>query len=79
MVAITGGLLVARFVSIASEQEGAELLVRAAKARLDRAKVRAALARNSVHLWNVFDFFDAKVIHAVGSGEQDGGSLAADR
>lgn len=75
MVAITGGLLVAKFVTISSEQEGAERLVRSARARLDRAKVQAALARNAAHLWKVFNFFEAKVIHAVGEGEQDVGVL----
>jgi hypothetical protein len=71
MIAITGGLLVARFVTIASEQDGADKLVKNARERLKTARVRRHLAREALRLWNVKDFFDAKVIHAIGRGEQN--------
>lgn len=69
MVAIVGGLLVARFVSIASEQEGAKRLVNDARSRLVTARRREQEARTDLQAWNVGNFFDAKVIQAIGDGK----------
>jgi hypothetical protein len=71
MVAIVGGLLVARFVSIDSEQEGAQRLVEDAQDRLSTARRRELTARDSLRAWYVDDFFSYKVIQAIGDGEQD--------
>ena len=71
MVAIVGGLLVARFVSIASEQDGAERLVNDAQGRLGTARGRERTARDRLRNWYINDFFEYKVIRAIGDGEQD--------
>jgi hypothetical protein len=44
MVAIVGGLLVARFVAIASEQDGADKLVQDARERSGRQGARTTAA-----------------------------------
>ena len=75
MVAIVGGLLVARYVAIASEQEGVDRLLSGVKIRLARAVIQEQGARDLLHDWSVLDFFDAKVIHAIGEGEQDAHAL----
>lgn len=71
MVAIVGGLLVARFVTIASEQEGAQRLLEDAQDRLSAARRREQEAREQLHNWYIDDFFEAKVIQAIGDGEHD--------
>lgn len=71
MVAIVGGLLVARFVSIASEQEGAQRLLEEARDRLSTARRREGGARDRLRGWYINDFFEYKVIRAIGDGEQD--------
>ena len=71
MVAIVGGLLVARYVAIASEQEGTDRLLSDVRARLARAVIKAQGARDLLRDWSVIEFFGAKVIHAIGEGEQD--------
>ncbi|MFE2430596.1 hypothetical protein ACFXJ5_28100 [Streptomyces sp. NPDC059373] len=48
LVAIVGGLLVARFVTLSSEQEGAQRVLNDAMARRDVAKVRAEEARRNL-------------------------------
>jgi hypothetical protein len=71
MVAIVGGLLVARYVAIASEQEGTDRLLSDVRARLARAVIQARGAQDLLRGWDVIDFFEAKIIHAIGEGEQD--------
>jgi hypothetical protein len=75
MVAIVGGLLVARFVTIDGEQEGAKRQISDLRIRLSRARGREQTARRYLHRWKVGDFFDSKVIHAIGGGERDAGAL----
>jgi hypothetical protein len=71
MVAIVGGLLVARFVSIASEQDGAQRLLDNAQSRLTTARRREQEARNALRNWYIDRFFEYKVIQAIGGGERD--------
>jgi hypothetical protein len=71
MVAITGGLLVARFVTIASEQDGADKLVQDATERLATAQRRLEKAREKLHNWDLRDFFQPKVIRAIKDGEHN--------
>jgi hypothetical protein len=68
MVAIVGGLLVARFVTIDSEQQGAQRLLDDAKNRLDTAKSREQEVRERLKWRDISDFFDDKVIQAIGEG-----------
>lgn len=68
MVAIVGGLLVARFVSIASQQEGAQRLVADAAGRLDIARRREEAAVSRLRDRDIRDFFTHKVIRAIGRG-----------
>lgn len=70
MVAIVGGLLVARFVSIASEQEGAQRLLNNVQGRCTIARRRGQRARDNLHSWYINDFFEMKVIQAIGEGER---------
>jgi hypothetical protein len=70
MVAIVGGLLVARFVSIASEQEGAERLLQDERNHLTTARRREQEARGSLLDWDVHDFFTTKVIQTIYEGER---------
>jgi hypothetical protein len=71
MVAIVGGLLVARFVTLISEQEGAQHLLDDAEARLVIARRRAKEADQRLYDWDVVHFFEPEVIQAIGSGTQD--------
>jgi hypothetical protein len=71
MVAIVGGLLVARFVTITSEQEGAQQLLNDTQGRLTTARRREQDARARLHNWDINDFFEAKVIRAIGDDVQD--------
>jgi hypothetical protein len=71
MVAIIGGLLVARFVTIASQQDGAEELLRDAEGRLATARRREQAANKALQTWDIDDFFKAKVVRAIGDGERD--------
>ncbi len=71
MVAIIGGLLVARFVTIASEQDGAQQLLNDALGRLTTARRREREARDDLRNWYISDFFEYKVIRAIGKGERD--------
>jgi hypothetical protein len=71
MVAIVGGLLVARFVTISSEQEGAQNLLNDARERLTIAQRRFGEAYNEVYEWDVHDFFDVPTIRSIGSGTTD--------
>jgi hypothetical protein len=71
LVAIIGGLLVARFVSLDSEQQGAQQLVDDAAARLTTARNRAVRARQDLYSWDVNSFFKTDVVTAIGRGEHD--------
>jgi hypothetical protein len=71
LVAIVGGLLVARFVTITSEQEGAQQLIEDAQERLTTARRRKKEASDRLHDWEVNNFFDRKVIRAICDGERD--------
>jgi hypothetical protein len=71
MVAITGGLLVARFVAIASEQDGADKLVKDATQRLATAQQRLEETREKLHDWDLGDFFQPTVIRAIKDGERN--------
>ena len=69
LVAIVGGLLVARFVGLDSEQQGAQRLVDEAEERLELARRRAAEARLVVTRWEATDFLeDPRVLDAVMNG-----------
>ena len=71
LVAIVGGLLVARFVALDSEQQGAQQLLDEAEGRLITAQQRAVEAREALQRWDVHDFFGPKIIEAIGQGESD--------
>jgi hypothetical protein len=76
MVAIVGGLLVARFVTIDSEQQGAQQLLDDARNRLATAQKREQEAKDNLYRWDVRYFFDDKVIEAIGDGERDVSALS---
>jgi hypothetical protein len=75
MVAIVGGLLVARFVTIASEQEGVQQLLDDGDGRLTIARNRAQGARRALYSWDVNTFFDTEVIQAISEGQRNIGAL----
>lgn len=77
MVAIVGGLLVARFVTIISEQEGAQQVLDDAKERLSTAQRRAAEAEEKLVDWDVGDFFDREVLRAINAGIKGARELKA--
>lgn len=72
LVSIIGGLLVARFVGLDSEQQGAQKLVEEAEARLQVAQQRAEDARQRVQRWDASDFLQTPdVLTSVKSGATD--------
>lgn len=71
MVAIIGGLLVARFVTLQSEQEGAQRVLDDAEARLGKARDRATEAADRWYDWRVGEFFGRDVRDAIGKGTTD--------
>ncbi len=76
LVSIVGGLLVARFVGLDSEQQGAQRLVEDAEARLAVARQRAADAKKAVMRWDARDFLqDPRVLAAIKDGATDLGTL----
>jgi hypothetical protein len=75
MVAIVGGLLVARFVSIESEQEGAQQLLDDAKGRLSTAERRSKDAQDRLYAWDVNAFFIEKTIQEIIARKRDVASL----
>jgi hypothetical protein len=77
MVAIVGGLLVARFVTLISEREGAQQVLDDAKERLSTAHKRAKETEERLVNWDVGDFFDRQVLHAIGDGTKDMRELRA--
>ncbi len=74
-MAIVGGLLVARFVTIQSEQDGAQQLLDDAKERLATAQRRQQEAESRLYNWDVNDFFDRDVIRAINNGKQETADL----
>jgi hypothetical protein len=75
MVAIVGGLLVARFVTITSEQAGVQQLLDDADGRLTTARERKRNAAQALYSWDVNSFFEAKVVRAISDGERDVAAL----
>lgn len=66
LVAIIGGLLVARFVGLDSDQAGAAKVLHEGEERLAAARARAMSARRVVLEWDAEDFFgDPKVVNAI--------------
>ncbi|MEV6543421.1 hypothetical protein [Streptomyces sp. NPDC051665] len=62
LVSIIGGLLVARFVGLDSEQQGAQKLVEEAEARLNVARQRADEAQQRVQRWDASDFLQTPAV-----------------
>jgi hypothetical protein len=72
LVAIVGGLLVARFVTLDSEQQGAQRVLDDAEARLATARQRAQEAVERLLRWDAWDFlYTRTVLEAIDEGVQD--------
>jgi len=70
LAAIVGGLLIARFVSIDSDQRTSRKVLADAGERLDAARQRAAAAWQAVLDWDADDFFWSPiVVEAIANGE----------
>jgi hypothetical protein len=66
LVAIIGGLLVARFVSLDSDQRAGRKILTSARERLELARRRAQAAWTDILRWDADDFFDMpQVVEAV--------------
>lgn len=69
LVSIVGGLLVARFVGLDSEQQGAQKLMDDAEERLRIARRRAEEAKSDVMRWDADGFLrNLKVLQAIKGG-----------
>jgi hypothetical protein len=75
LVAIVGGLLVARFVTLGSEQEGAQRVLADAEARLAVVKARAEEAHRKRLQFDLDHFFSREVIVAVSNDVVDAAGL----
>jgi hypothetical protein len=76
LVAIVGGLLVGRFLSLDSDQQTSRKLRADAADRLAIARRRAKKAREKLIRWEAWDFFGERpVAEAVSSGETDPSNL----
>jgi hypothetical protein len=72
LVAIVGGLLVARFVGLDSDQQTSRKLLGDAEDRLTIATKRATLAREDLARWHAEDFLDENdVAEALATGQSD--------
>jgi hypothetical protein len=72
LVAIVGGLLVARFVTLDSEQQGAQRVLEDAEARLALARQRAQQAAGDLLRWGVRHFlYSREVLTAINEGVED--------
>jgi len=71
LVAIIGGLLVARFVSLDSDQRGSRKITSEARDRLDSARQRSKAARTSRLDWHAGFFFRGAVLNVVSQGISD--------
>lgn len=65
MVAIIGGLLVAKFVALDSEQQGAQHLLDEAKERLGKAQERERQARDVLRAMDVDYFFNESLMEKI--------------
>jgi hypothetical protein len=75
LVAIIGGLLVARFVSLDSDQRSSRKIIGEARDRLDSARQRAKDAHDTRLDWHARVFFHGPVLSAVGEGFSDPAEL----
>ncbi|MFB7648072.1 hypothetical protein ACFC0S_14895 [Streptomyces sp. NPDC056084] len=75
LVAIVGGLLAARFVTLTSEQEGAQRVLEDVDARRAVAVIRSDKAEARLLRFELSEFFDRKVVRAVNEGAVDAASL----
>jgi len=76
LVAIVGGLLVARFVGLDSDQQGTRRVLIDADGRLSAARRRTDEARDSLLRWDAWDFFSGDdVLDAIGRGNFDPAEL----
>ena len=72
LVAIIGGLLVARFVGLDADQQANRRVLATAATRLDSARRRAKDARRSLVRWQAVDFFSKPdVLDAISRGISD--------
>lgn len=72
LVAIIGGLLVARFVGLDSDQQSSRRVLSDAAARLASARRRAAEARGNLVAWEARSFLSSsRVLNAIGRGYSD--------
>jgi hypothetical protein len=70
LVAIIGGLLVARFVGLDSDERSNRKVLTEAAGRLASARRRAADARYNLHRWEARDFLtDSGVLSAISAGD----------
>lgn len=66
LVAIIGGLLVAKFVGLDTDQRASRQILTGARERLERARRRVRAAWEDILRWDAGDFFDtAEVVEAV--------------
>jgi hypothetical protein len=72
LAAIVGGLLVARFVTIDSDQLTSRKVLADARERLDAARDRRSTAWRAVLDWDADDFFrSSRVAEAIGTGQTE--------
>jgi hypothetical protein len=72
LVAIVGGLLVARFVTLDSEQQGAERVLADAEARLTVARQREKEDTDQLVRWDARQFlYDRSILMAINEGVKD--------
>ena len=72
LVAIVGGLLVARYVGLDSAQQGAEQVLNDARDRLRTAQARAAKAADNLVRFDADRFLgDSRVLNAINAGTTD--------
>ena len=78
LVAIVGGLLVARFIGLDSDQRQSRTALEAARGRLATARSRATQAHNKFIRWEARDFLDeGSVMSAIRDGVTDLDELRA--
>jgi hypothetical protein len=76
LVAIVGGLLVARFVGLDSDQQTTRRVLLDADGRLRAASRRAAEARANLQRWDAWDFLmDRDVLNEIAGGVTDPAEL----
>ena len=71
LVAIVGGLLVARFVGLDSDQLTSRKLIADAEDRLAVARRRADAAQRDLIRWEAWDFLGEDVAKAIATGQTD--------